>query len=202
MTDWVGTVCRAALKRLGVDGAAVSVRAGDTAQDLVAATGRWARCLEELQYTMGEGPGVAAYTEGEAVLVADLETGLSRWPGFTDGAAAVGVGAAFAFPVSRGPEVLGTLDLYRHRAGPLSTDHLKLAALLADVAAMTLYTTPETSGEGYYADVSMATGMVAVQLKLTTELAFLRLRARAFTESRSLLDVAREVIAGRLRFDE
>ena len=52
----------------------------------------------------------------------------------------------------------------------------------------------------YQLQVHQATGMVQVQLGVTTEEAFLMLRARAFASGRSLADVATDVVARRLRF--
>ncbi len=201
MTEWARTVCRAATQRLDVDGAAISVRASGQVQDLVAATDQWAEHLEELQYTMGEGPGVEAFALGTAVHVADLGAALPRWPGFTDGAAAMGAGAVFAFPLGRGTALMGTLDLYRHRPGPLPTAKVKLAELLADVASTALVVRDGAPDEDHYADVSLATGMVAAQLNVPVDEALLRLQARAFTTDRSVVEVAKDIVARRLRLE-
>ena len=57
---------------LGVREGQLSITATDLEVELVAATDDWAERLEELQYTMGEGPGVEAFAHGGPVLVADL----------------------------------------------------------------------------------------------------------------------------------
>ena len=51
------------------------------------------------------------------------------------------------------------------------------------------------------AQVHQATGMILVQLGVTAEAAFARLRAYAYAHDRRLGDVAREVVGRRLRFD-
>jgi ANTAR domain-containing protein len=51
-----------------------------------------------------------------------------------------------------------------------------------------------------YPEVHQATGMIIVQLGTSPEIAFARLRAHAFAHNRQLRDVARDVIARRLRF--
>jgi AmiR/NasT family two-component response regulator len=48
--------------------------------------------------------------------------------------------------------------------------------------------------------VHQATGMIQVQLGVTTDAAFLALRARAFSAGRSMAEVADEVVDRRLRF--
>ena len=50
------------------------------------------------------------------------------------------------------------------------------------------------------AEIHQATGMVVAQLDLSPTDAFARLRAHAFTEGVALGDVARDVVARRLRF--
>jgi AmiR/NasT family two-component response regulator len=58
----------------------------------------------------------------------------------------------------------------------------------------------ETSG--YRAEVHQATGMVSVQLDVSQAVALVRLRAYAFSEHRPLADVAADVVARRMRFDD
>jgi hypothetical protein len=49
--------------------------------------------------------------------------------------------------------------------------------------------------------VHQATGMILVQLGLSAEAAFARLRAHAYAEDRRRGDVARDVVERRLRFE-
>lgn len=133
---WAEVVCSVAVERLGIDAAAITIRAGERSQQLVAASDDWAAALEELQYTVGEGPGVAAFRAGEPVLVSRLSENDERWPDFGDETAAVGVGAVFAFPLQAGAIRLGTIDLYRRRPGPLEPTALGDAVVLADLAVI------------------------------------------------------------------
>jgi len=50
--------------------------------------------------------------------------------------------------------------------------------------------------------VHYATGMVMVQLGVDPQHALARLRAYAFAEGRTVTEVARDVVARRLSFDE
>jgi AmiR/NasT family two-component response regulator len=52
-----------------------------------------------------------------------------------------------------------------------------------------------------YQDVNMATGMLAAQLRIGLEDAFARLRAHAFASGRSVLEVARDLLARRIPLD-
>lgn len=211
-TGWVGVVCAVAVGELDVDGSAVSLRLRDNDQELVAADGPWATSLEELQYTVGEGPGVEAFTAGDPVLVDELVTDVQRWPGFADGAAASGVGAAFAFPLGVGALRLGTLDLYRHEPGTLGQEGLGDALALATIATTALLTDSNGGGDphaqwarhdvaGHYDDVNVATGMLATDLGISLENAMLRLRAHAFSHRLPVTEVARAVLNRQLRLD-
>jgi hypothetical protein len=53
---------------------------------------------------------------------------------------------------------------------------------------------------GARAEVHQATGMISVQLGVSLEEAFVRLRAHAFANGAALGDVAGEVVGRRLRF--
>ncbi len=52
------------------------------------------------------------------------------------------------------------------------------------------------------AEIHQATGMVVAQLGVSPTDAFARLRAHAFTQGTTLAEVARAVVARRLRFTE
>ncbi|OLF16383.1 hypothetical protein BU204_17400 [Actinophytocola xanthii] len=207
-TGWAGVVCQVVAEQVGVDATSIAVRSSTHTEELVAVSGPWAGQLEELQYTAGEGPGVDAYQSGVPVLVPDLAAAGHRWPGFAE-LTAGRVGAVFAFPLREGAAPLGTLELYRRRRGPLSLDQLADAAALADLAATALVVDTgdgvaesapwaRADAPGHYDDVNVATGMLAAELDIDVEDAFLRLRAHAFSHDQPLLEVARAVLGRRL----
>ncbi|GAB3158435.1 GAF and ANTAR domain-containing protein [Amycolatopsis sp. NPDC004378] len=205
---WAGVVVALVVAELQVDGAAITVRTESRVQDLAAASDHWTAALEELQYTVGEGPGVEAYEAGGPVLVDDLRADRDRWPGLTDSALPSGLAAAFAFPLQAGAIRLGTLGLYRRRTGGLSADELADALVLADLATTALLT--DSAGtepasppahEGFYDDVNVATGMLATELRVSLEDALLRLRAHAFSHHLPLTEVARAVVLRQLRLE-
>ena len=170
--------------------------------------------IEELQYTLGEGPCVDAYRFGRPVLEPDLEAPLvARWPAFTRSAIAGGARAVFGFPISVAAVRLGALNLYRDRPGPLTSEQHTDASILAAVAgraviAMQYGAEPGAlgaeleAGTNFRLVVHQATGMVAEQLGISVTEALIRLRAHAFTQDRPVADVANDVVAGRLRFGD
>jgi hypothetical protein len=153
---------------------------------------------------------VEAFETGGPVLVPDLSTADQRWPGFMDLAVDGGLAAVFTFPLRGGAIRLGTLGLYRRRPGGLSADGLADAAVLADLATTALLTDVAPTGTapwaredapGHYDAVNVATGILAAELHVSVDDAFLRLRAHAFSTGRDLLDVARAVLSRELRSD-
>ncbi|MGW6937107.1 GAF and ANTAR domain-containing protein [Lentzea sp. NPDC054927] len=192
-----------------VDGAALVFYSDSRAQELVGASDPWAAGIEEAQYTLGEGPGFATVAARGPVLVPDLSVDEVRWPVFAGTTQDAGLAAAFYFPLQVGAILLGTLGLYRRRSGVLPAEFVFEAALLADLASHLLLIQNEQMGreeqiwlETSYQDVNMATGMLAAQLKISLEDAFLRLRAHSFAAGRSVVDVAGDVLARRLPLDQ
>ena len=134
-----------------------------------------------------------------------------RWPAFTPKVIDVGARAIFGFPVRIGAARIGALNLYRDRPGPLSDDQHADALVMADVIARTVLTLqartepgsiPAELGTDIHAAVHQAAGMVSVQLDISVADALVRLRAHAFATDRPLNEVAGEVVARTLRFDD
>jgi len=212
----VAHVCAAAVAAVGVDGAGVTMMVSPTVRETVHATDRVAGELEEWQLTFGQGPCLDAFTGGGPVLVVDLDApeAAVRWPVFTPAALDSGAHAVFALPLQVGAIRVGVLDLYRVRPGALSPHELADALAFAGTAGVLLLDTaagiqPDTAGLAWQRDdptanqaqVHQATGMMLVQLGISAEAAFARLRAYAYAHDRRLGDVARDVVERRLRFE-
>jgi ANTAR domain len=212
----VAHVCAAAMAGVGVDGAGVTVMASPTARETMHATDGIAADLEELQLTLGEGPCMDTFTDGGPALAVDLRAPelLARWPAFTPAAIGAGAGAVFALPLQVGAIRLGALDLYRRQPGALNPHELADALAFAEAAGMLLIDAaagaqPDTAELAWQrhdptanqAVVHQATGMILVQLGVSAEAAFARLRAYAYANDRRLGDVARDVVDRRLRFN-
>jgi hypothetical protein len=179
------------------------LRTGDGPVATVAATGGQAAAMEDLQFTLGEGPCVDAVSTRRPVLQPDLAaTGPPRWPAFSAGALDAGLRAVFALPLLIGTVRLGSLALYRDGAGSLSDPALAEALTFADVAtAVLLHLQAGRPGEPIRlvedrAEVHQASGMVSVRAGVSLAQALLLLRARAFASDRPISAVARDVLDG------
>ncbi|HEX3732419.1 MAG TPA: ANTAR domain-containing protein [Mycobacteriales bacterium] len=192
---------------LSVEAAAVTIRTESRAQEMLGASSGWSAKLEEIQYTLGEGPGSEAVALGGPILVPDLVGDQARWPIFAEAALPIGAAAVFSFPLQMGAIALGTLNLYRRRPGGLMPTELGDAAVLAELTTMTLLKQTEMSERSgiellrpiaSYQDVNIATGMLAAQLHITLSDAFARLRGYAFSDGRSVVEVAQDVVQQRI----
>jgi ANTAR domain-containing protein/GAF domain-containing protein len=213
-TSQPARICELCADQLDISGAGLSMITPVGARGIVCATDEVSALLEDLQFTLGEGPCFDAARWGSPILIADLEQpedlAIGRWPTFVDGALSAGVRALFVFPLRVGAISVGALDLYRNRVGDLTRADYPAALMAAEAAAHALLRlevgqaaifsdNPDTK-VGYQFQIHQATGMVQVQLGVTTEEALVRLRARAFALGRPLVDVATDVVERRLRF--
>lgn len=196
-----------------MSGAGIMLVSSDRPHGSVCATNPVAALIEELQFTLGEGPCVDAQRSHQPIVEPDLANpAVMRWPAFGPPAVSAGARAVFGFPVAMGDVRLGALNLYRDRPGPLSDRQWSDALLVADVAAraimgMQVGAVPGSlgaeldTGTNFRFVVHQAAGMVAVQLGVPVDEALTRIRAFAFSHDRRITDVALDVIERRLRFD-
>lgn len=206
-----GRICAACTRIVGVKGAGVMLMSGDIPRGSLCSTDEVSHLIEELQYTLGEGPCVDAYQQDAVVTEPDLADPVTRrWPAFTPGAVQAGVRAVFGFPMRVGSVRLGALNLYRDLPGPLTGAQHGDALVVAEVAARwvleaqagapaeTVAKELEVSADFHFS-VHNAAGIVSVQESISVTEALIRLRAYAFSADRLLADVARDVIARTLR---
>ena len=216
-------VAVAAAAALGVDGISAGVGTGPAGVVLTWGQEGTGVALEELEFTIGQGPGLEAVATGVPVLVPDLLAAAVRWPAFAPAAAGLRVRAVFAFPLQIGVISIGALIAHRAEPGHLTGDQLADALTLADAVTMYLLHrhdfgpagagrtgagppahSPEPGWEHpetYRAEVHQAVGMISVQLGVGLAEALVRLRAHAFGNDRPIAAVAADVVARRLRFD-
>jgi hypothetical protein len=214
-----GDACAAVVAAVEVTGAWLSAASGTEAGHLMRVTDGVSEQLAELQLTLGEGPSRDASATGGPVLASDLgemETG-RRWPAFAPAARQAGAAAIFAFPLRIGAIRAGVMGLYRARPGPLSPFQLGDALIFADAATVLLLDSEDQaagdpsagSGPGgqpadltmHRAEIDQATGMLTEQLGVGITEAFIRMRAYAYAHDQRLADLARDIVAHRVRLN-
>jgi hypothetical protein len=206
-------LCEVGAEVTGMSGSGIMLMSGDIPRGSLCTTNKVSALIEDLQYTLGEGPCVDAYHQDRPVLEPDLAAPATlRWVAFRGPALDAGARAVFGFPLQVGAVRLGALNLYRDRPGPLTDHHHADALVMAGIAAQAvlvlqadappgkLAAALDASADFHYV-VHQAAGMVAAQLDVSVAQALIRLRAYAFGNNRPLAEVARDVVARELRFD-
>ena len=194
-----------------VDGAGVMLMSGDIPRGSLCTSDKVSHLIEELQYTLGEGPCVDAYLQDRVVTEPDLaDPVIRRWPAFSAPVVEAGVRAVFGFPLRVGTVRLGALNLYCTRTGLLGAEQHANALVMAEIVARwvleaqagapvdTVAAELEVGADFHFA-VHNAAGIVSVQEGVSVTEALIRLRAHAFSHDRLLADVARDVVAHTLR---
>ncbi|WP_282793606.1 GAF and ANTAR domain-containing protein [Streptomyces sp. CC224B] len=187
---------------LGLDGIAVSMRSGSELVWFSDDTSAW---LEDVQFTLGQGPGVTADFVDVPCQVVDLRAD-ERWPQFAAEAGTMGVRAVFVWPVRSGLARLGTLSGYRTQPGGLTrlqaADGLRVADALAG-RLLAWRPDSDASGDGpgtagmielHRAEVHQATGVLSYRLGIAPDEALARLRAQAFAAGQDLADAAHDIL--------
>nr|WP_257785407.1 GAF and ANTAR domain-containing protein [Lentzea guizhouensis] len=207
--DALARVIRACVDVLPVDGASVSAMSGPRERETLYASDKIAARIEDIQFSLGEGPCFEAFASRRPVLVPDLpQASVQEWPMFAATVNPLPVGAIFAFPLQAGAIGIGAIDLYRRRPGWLSAEELAVALEVVDVVTAVLLGV--LLGEANGTDglrgvlspgreqVHQATGMVLAALGVSAEEALSRLRGYAFVVDRSLDEVAEDIVSRRL----
>jgi hypothetical protein len=206
------SACEACIVLIGVSGAQLTLMNGTGRGESRYSTNEIGRQLENLRFTLGEGPCEDAVRFGAPVLVDELNSweNRQRWPLFVPAANDAGARAVFAFPLRSGAIRIGALVLHRTSPGPLSPDQVHDAHVVADIIMSLLLDeltrlhldsdVPPVDGVPLSrAEVHQATGMLSVQMGVSMDEALVRLRAHAFAHDQSVVEVSRDIVARRLR---
>jgi GAF domain-containing protein len=211
--DPISSLCLATTDVLGVSGAGLVLMSKGRSLACVGVSDAATEVIEQLAYTLGEGPCVAAYKKKAPVFDPDLgDVKTERWPEFRRGAIAAGMRAAFGFPLLVDTVCIGALNLYHTRPGALTDRQVCDALVVADIAGRTLLRWQADAPPGTVAwqleevpkhgiEVHQASGRISVQASVSLADAVVLLRAYAFANDRPIGDIAHEVASGALRFD-
>ncbi len=204
-------LARDAVDAVGFDGAAVAILTDNaSARDLLTATDDAAARIDELQFTIGQGPCLDAFRSGTPVVVTDLSECEASWPAFaSEVLTELGVRTLVACPITANGAAFGVLELYRRAPGPFTATQKHEATSRATALGSTVLTELETyTGsfeesanpvpQGSYQlarkNVNIAIGMLAVRLHVPAGDAAAILRSHAYTHSRSISSIAYDVV--------
>jgi len=206
-------LCAVGASVTGTTGAGIMLMSGETPDGSLGSSDDVSALIEDLQFTLGEGPCIDAFQLDRPVSEVDLaDPRHARWPAFAPPALDAGAAAVFGFPMRIGRVRLGALNLYRATPGPLTDEQHADALALAGIATQSILVLQANApmgrvaveieqGADFHYVVHQAAGMVAAQLSASIGHALVRLRAYAYAHDRPLDQVAEDVVSRALRFE-
>lgn len=158
--------------------------------------------------TVVAGPLGSALESRGPVLAVDLagNRNPAAWLPYINEALTVGVRSVLVFPIQVGAVMLGLLTLHGTVAVTVSQHLVAELAVIADQLVAVMIRPPpgieraaweRTLVDVPHAAIHQAAGIVMVQQNCTIEDAMASLRARAFADGVSPLDLARQIVQGR-----
>lgn len=125
----------------GADGAGLTLLEPDHADVIVKST-EFVRQIDDVQYSIGEGPCISAAATGRAMRSGSLG-GDPRWPRFGPRAGRLGVHSVLSLPLVTPAGVLGALNVYAHAKDAFDLRAEELGELFATPAAISVAQRPD-----------------------------------------------------------
>lgn len=192
---------------LGADGGVLALVDEDGALGWATATSQPAYLLAQVETDVGEGPGMDARAAGRPVASPDVR-GAQRWVRLGQVAASHGVRAVLAAPVQVDGRSLGTLSVVASASRGWSEGEAQAISGHAAMLGRLLVTAADAVEHRRLAGqlqtaldsrlvIEQAKGILMERKAVVPSQAFALLRRMARNSSRSLVDIATDVIAGR-----
>ncbi|MEC4020764.1 GAF and ANTAR domain-containing protein [Streptomyces sp. H27-D2] len=194
-----------------LDVAAAGVLLGTPSGPVVeaAASDERTRKLELAGVEWDEGPCHDCYHSGAPLSEVPLDTdeARARWPRFAPRALELGHVSVVAAPLRMHGQVIGALNLFRDRPGPLEAGQVSLAQAMADTAAIgilqqrAVHASMSVTVQLQHAldsriIIEQANGFLAHRHRTGAEEAFALLRRHAERHQLGLTDLAQQVMDG------
>jgi GAF domain-containing protein len=109
----------------------------DSQPTSVGATDSLVLQADALQYELGDGPCLSAWSKGKAMYVDDTETD-RRWPDWSAAAVKTGIRSCFSVPLQEGSRRLGAMKIYATAPGAFKDTDQRILAHLALSSAVLL----------------------------------------------------------------
>lgn len=161
--------------------------------------------IDQLQYSLDEGPCLTAFEERVMVTIEDTRSD-QRFPRWSPSASDLGVAAILSAPLVAGDECLGAMKVYSEVAGAFKDKAQRVLPLFAAQAAVMLanaqayekaeHVSDELRGALLSRDaISTAKGILMARDDLTDQEALRTLVSMANRDNKALKDVAQTLIA-------
>jgi GAF domain-containing protein len=177
---------------------------------VMASSNEATRVLELFELQCEEGPCLDCYRTGAPIIAADLTRADGRWPHFSVESLRAGFRSVHALPMRLRGTTIGALNLFGQAAGTFDEADSRAAQAFADVATIAILQNRALLAAQVVNDelqhalqsrvvIEQAKGVLAERASIDVEKAFTYLRSYARNHNRRLVDVALEVIDGRLQ---
>jgi GAF domain-containing protein len=187
----------------GAEGAGLTLLETNRPQTVVATTD-FVREVDDIQYSLNEGPCVSAVADGLTVISGNLG-GSEQWPRFGPKVGRLGVHSALSLPLLLPDRVVGALNVYAHARDAFSARSVRLGEAFAPEAtvsvsnAQMLAQAERLVGQlqealTSRAEIDQALGVVMSRTGVTAAEALARLKMLSQTESVKLSEVARNLL--------
>lgn len=205
-------LCRSVVDVVEADGGSIALRVGTAGgrsdRSVLCASDADARRFEDIQDLVREGPGYDVLSTTTALRVDDLDDvarHAMRWPRLVAALAAeeTSYAALDVMPIRvAGRGTVGTLAVHRTAGTDRDVSTVDLQ-FFADAVGAVVVEEVHRPDPGSWADsdvVAQATGMIVVQLGIDPADAATVLRARAFADRTTVVDISRRVVDRTLHF--
>lgn len=183
----------------GAEGAGVTMLEQDRPQTVVASAD-FVRAVDEVQYSLGEGPCLLAVQSGQAQTSGSLG-GDARWPRFGPRVGRLGVHSALSLPLVLPGLVVGALNVYASGKQAFDPAAVRIGQLFAVPAAASVrnvevlarsqrLVTQLTEALVSRSTIDQAIGIIMSRTGTTAVEAFDRLRTTSQAEHTKVSDVA------------
>jgi GAF domain-containing protein len=187
----------------GADGAGLTLLEPDRADLVVKSTGFVAQ-IDDIQYSLGQGPCISAAETGETMRSGSLG-GDPRWPRFGPRAGRLGVHSVLSLPLRTPSGVVGAMNVYAHAKEAFDDRAEELGEIFAIPAAISVLnaqilaqsrrlTVQLQAALSSRPVIDQAIGILRSRSGETAEEAFARLRQISQTEHRKLSEVAAALV--------
>ncbi len=209
LEDMLTRVARYAVNAIpGADGAGLTLLE-DNRADTIVATADFVRQVDDIQYTMGEGPCISAARESRTFSSGSLG-GEQRWPRFGPRVARLGVHSVLSLPLVTPDGVFGAMNVYAHAKGAFDDHSINVGELFSVPAAIAVQNAQVLAQAKRLATnlqaaltsravIDQAMGIVMSRTGCTASEAFERLKVRSQAEHVKVAAVAQSVVDAAVR---
>ncbi|QYF74368.1 GAF and ANTAR domain-containing protein [Cryobacterium sp. PAMC25264] len=203
MVDLLHTLVEECAGILKVKAGGLMLVDGNGDLQLMTSTSEAAEFVEMMQLDASDGPCIDCFRSGKAVSVEEISMS-EKWPLFQKAASAAGFRSVLATPLKLHAKVIGTMNLFGTAAGEVSERDAAVAQALADVATIGILQ-ERVIREGHLIEeqlhraldsrilIEQAKGVVANELSMNMDEAFLLLRKYARDRNMTIRTVADQI---------